>query len=233
MSGRCCNAVGVWLGFALVSGDIGAWTGRCAAADPETTGKKDLPGALRFEPAWRRKGDCGPLSLFVLMRLNDHPVTIEEIETVVPFDEERGCTLADLARGSEQLGFATEVRFVKPQDFARLPTPFIVHTNGSLEKGIGHYAVIVDCFPSEHEFSVIDTTYELFRRQTEGSILTNYSGYVLVLKPSALARLKPVGIMTLCMAGAILLIGRPGRVISSLCAVFGIRGKAKSRKLNG
>src|ERR1700676_2769191 len=55
-----------------------------------------VPTEWRFEPPWQGKGDCGPLSLYVLLRLEDQPVTYDQVKAALPHDPERGCSLADV-----------------------------------------------------------------------------------------------------------------------------------------
>jgi hypothetical protein len=141
-----------------------------------------LPKGLRFEPVWRQRGDCGPLSLYVLMRLEDRGVSVQEVEKVLPFDPERGCSLADIARAADALDFPTELRFVNPRDLPNVPFPFILHAAGSLETGTGHFLVVVGYSPEERLYQVIDTSYETFRSQTEESVCRDFSGYVLLPK---------------------------------------------------
>jgi hypothetical protein len=141
-----------------------------------------VPNDFKFEPPWRQKGDCGALALYVLMRLHNREVTITDVKKFVPFDPQVGCSLADLSRGAEALGFATEIRFVNPQDLHKLPQPFILHTQGSLERGVGHFGVIVDYRLEERKFYLIDTTFDMLGPVPEESILKIFSGYVLIPK---------------------------------------------------
>lgn len=142
-----------------------------------------MPNDMKFEPPWREQGDCGPISLYVLMRLSDRKVSVEGIKRVLAIDPEVGCSLADVARAADALGFATELRFVNPKDLPTVSFPFILHQTGSLQRGIGHFAVVVGYSPEEHLYSAIDTTFEQFHKVTEGAMLSGFSGYVLVPKP--------------------------------------------------
>ena len=73
---RCCRRAAVVLSMSLVIFsvlDMEAQTDAFAAprTEPkEQTDFPDVPADMKFEPAWRNKGDCGPVSLFVLMRLS-------------------------------------------------------------------------------------------------------------------------------------------------------------------
>jgi ABC-type bacteriocin/lantibiotic exporter with double-glycine peptidase domain len=116
------------------------------------------------------------------MRLLDRKVSLGEIKRVLPFDPVVGCSLADVARAADALGFATEIRFVNPQNLPTCAFPLILHKTGSLQRGIGHFAVVVGYSPERRLYSSIDTSYEQFQRVTEEALLTGYSGYVLVPK---------------------------------------------------
>ncbi len=131
-------------------------------------------------PWWREKGDCGPLALFVLMKLEGKQVTVHDIKRLTPFDPEQGCSLHDLCRTSEKLGMLTEVRFVKPSDLSNLPHPFILHGVASIERNLGHFVVIVDYDPDGENYAVIDPIRESFAWSPEASVHNGYSGYVLV-----------------------------------------------------
>jgi hypothetical protein len=156
-----------------------------------------IPNDMKFEPRWRERGDCGPISLYVLMRLSDRKVSLEGVKRVLSFDPEIGCSLADVARAADALGFATELCFVNPKDLPTTSFPFILHQTGSLQRGIGHFAVVVGYSPETHLYSAIDTTYEQFHRVTEGALLSGFSGYVLVPK-------RDEGGMSRAMFGGIL-----------------------------
>jgi ABC-type bacteriocin/lantibiotic exporter with double-glycine peptidase domain len=138
-----------------------------------------VPDNLQFEPPWRKSGDCGPLALYVLMRLRDREVSVAEVEEVLPFDARTGCSFADITRAAEALDFATEVRFVNPRQLRQVPYPYILHGAGSLERGVGHFLVVVGFSPEKSEYYVIDTDYETLRSQTEESILMDFTGYVM------------------------------------------------------
>jgi ABC-type bacteriocin/lantibiotic exporter with double-glycine peptidase domain len=120
-----------------------------------------------------------------MMRLFDRRIALDEVKRILPFDPELGCSLADVARGGDALGFPAEVRFVKPTDLATLPFPFVLHSMGSLQKGTGHFRVVVRYSPQRRLWSVVDTTFGGFQEETEEAFLQGFSGYVLVPKNSA------------------------------------------------
>jgi hypothetical protein len=141
-----------------------------------------LPDNFKFEPAWRDKGDCGPLALYLLMRLHGCHVTIGDVKKLTPFDPDRGCSLADLESAAERLGFPVETRFVNPRDLDKLPLPLIVHTEGSLERQMGHFDVIVAYYPEDRKYSIIDSTFGTVHKVHQEAILKNYTGYVLLTR---------------------------------------------------
>src|ERR1700722_4919154 len=105
---------------------------------------KTLPLDFRREPSWREPGDCGPVALYLLMRLSGRDVSLDEVKRAVPWDSKRGCSLADLVRGAQRLGYAAEVRFVSPEKLQQLRYPVIAHGYGTLESGTGHFTLIVN-----------------------------------------------------------------------------------------
>jgi hypothetical protein len=142
----------------------------------------EVPDPFKFEPEWREKGDCGPMALYFLMRLNNRQVTIAEVKKATPFDPEVGCSLADLVRAGDLLGFPAEIRFVRPSDLNKLPFPYIVHTEGSLQRRTGHFDVIVSYSSEERKYEVLNVSFERVDRVPEESILRIYTGYVLLPK---------------------------------------------------
>ena len=152
-----------------------------AAPSPKT------PEALDVKPAWRDPGDCGRQSLYALMHLEGHNAVFADVSKTLVFDAKVGCSLADVARAAEALGFPVEVRFVNPRDLPSLPFPYIMHTAGSLQRGTGHFVLIVGHSPNDHTYSVMDTDQETVRPQSERSLLLGFTGYVLLPKSSVRA----------------------------------------------
>ncbi len=175
--------------FCLIVSLLFIWCCERAACarEPENDGEEaaqpEVPKDMRFEPPWRGRGDCGPISLYILMRLSGRTTSLGEVQRILPVDGEVGCSLAGIARAAESLDFATEIRFVNPQDLPRLPFPFILHSTGSLQRGIGHFVVVVGHSPEKQTYSTIDTTFHGFRPVTEEALLTGFTGYVLSPKP--------------------------------------------------
>lgn len=154
-------------------------------------GASPLSPDLKFEPQWRDQGDCGPLCLYLLMRLKGHTVSVQDVKESLHYDPVVGCSLADVARAAEKLGFPVEIRFVNPRELPEVGRPFIAHVGGSLERGIGHFLVIIDYSRELSQYTAIDTTYQRLRAQTEGSLLAGYSGYVLTPKYGSAGEKSP------------------------------------------
>lgn len=140
----------------------------------------DVPADMKFEPSWRERGDCGPLSLYALMRLCGFQTTIQEVKRVLPFDSDVGCSLADVALAAAALGLDADVRFVNAQAIPTVPRPFVLHATGSLQRGIGHFTVVVGYSPESRLYSVIDSDLGGTDLRTEDAVLRGYSGYLLV-----------------------------------------------------
>jgi Peptidase C39 family len=135
---------------------------------------------MRFEPSWRKPADCGPASLYVLMRLLGRKTSAKEVLEAIPINPESGCTLEALREKSAQLGCPTTIRYVDPSDLSSVPCPFIAHYNGSLASGVGHFLVVVGYSPQRRQFRTLNTEGEFLTWTSEGMMCKNYSGYVLV-----------------------------------------------------
>ena len=167
----------------------------------------EVPADMRWEPPWRKPGDCGPAALFVFMKLEGKQVTMDEITGLLPVTPEKGCSLEGIHRAAGKLGMPTEVRYVKPRDLSDVPPPFILHGITSIETGVGHFRVIVDYDPQKKNYAQIDTDENEFLWNPEGTILDGYSGYVLVHKCQA-ARMWDcwIGYCLILLGGGVLLI---------------------------
>ncbi len=187
---------------AIVIGSFVALRGmRVAVAEEPTTDTKSesstnilMPQQFRFEPSWRKPGDCGPMSLYVLMQLLGYPIDIEKVLTTTPFDPKKGCSLEVLSETSNVLGLQTMIRFVNPKDLPFVPRPFILHSNASLVTGIGHFLVVVNYSPERREYATINTDDDNFGWYPEAVVTRNFSGYVLV--PSELTENHIVRILS-------------------------------------
>lgn len=174
---------------------------RNSESDKKDTVQPEVPKDMRFEPSWRGRGDCGPIALYILMRLAGRTKSLDEVQQILPVDSDVGCSLASIARAADSLDFATEIRFVNPQDLPRLPFPFILHSTGSLQRGIGHFTVVVGHSPENKTYSTIDTTFHGFKKITEEALLTGFTGYVLVPKTGV------NGISQYAVSGSLILVG--------------------------
>lgn len=97
-----------------------------------------------WKPTWRERGDCGPVALFVLLKLEDREVTLPWVKQHVSIDAVHGCSLASLSEASEELGFPLDVRYVNPAKITEVPRPFILHGISEMKGNIGHFVVVVD-----------------------------------------------------------------------------------------
>jgi hypothetical protein len=133
-------------------------------------------------PDWRQEGDCGPSSLFVLMKLEGRNVTLGEVKDKIRLDPVKGCSLASLAEASEKFGFPVEVLYVTPSDVTKIPRPFIMHGVSQKKESIGHFIVVVDYDAHKRHLTVIDPIRERISVNPLDSFLMEYSGYVLIPK---------------------------------------------------
>lgn len=141
-----------------------------------------LPEGWNWEPAWRQKGDCGPVCLFVMARMTGIDASIQQVKNLVPTDPQVGCSMEVLCCKARELGMETEARFLKPEGLPDVPTPFILHGIQSVKTGEGHFLVIVGFDREKRHFLVIDPTFEDLHRVPEANIISAFSGYVLALK---------------------------------------------------
>lgn len=179
----------------------------CAGRGAETDGdnEKELPLEMRFEPGWRSEGDCGPLPLYALMRLNGRAISYDQVRRAVPYDSKTGCSMKDLALAGESLGFVSEIRFLKPSELRQLSGPFILYANGSLEHKIGHFAVVVD--HDEQGFRVINTDHGTLETWPDQAVLREYGGYVLMASGATGRRWQFVAIAGLSLVAVVALDG--------------------------
>lgn len=172
--------------------------------DKEDTGCVDLPADLRFEPEWRQKGDCGRCALYILMRLEGRDISMSRMKSAVRVDPDAGCSMADLSRAANELGFPVEIRFVTPKEMAQLPCPYILHWNGSLKSGVGHFAVITGFSENLKQVHLIDAQFDESRSTPEGALARSYSGYVLVPIRGGYVRNAALGSFSLLFLAALI-----------------------------
>lgn len=139
-----------------------------------------VPQAMRWEPPWRKKADCGPISLYVFARLIGLEVAFDRIERQIQVDPVRGCTLDQLCRAADEMGLSAEARFVQPDDLTTVPFPCILHGIDGLGAGAGHFLVLTGYSGSRRQFAAINPSTELFGWVPEASVRQLYTGYVLV-----------------------------------------------------
>lgn len=142
--------------------------------------------AMHWEPPWRDRGDCGPVALYLLMRLEGRDTSIEAVKQMVPYDADRGCSLADLAVAADKMSFPVEIRFVPERDLPLLGVPFIYHAEGSLKQGTGHFGVVAGYSSKRHQFITVDTEFESSGWIPVENLSTSYSGYILIPKRSSI-----------------------------------------------
>lgn len=147
---------------------------------PETL--PELPSEYRYDRSWQTGAQCGPVSLFFLLRLAGKPVKFDEVLGDIAVDS-RGCSLADLAAAAERFGL-TNVKVIKtaPDQFSRLPKPFIIHWDvvGRDPSQTGHFDVVLGV-RNEGDLSVIDTTNCILKTIKPHVSATEMSGYALII----------------------------------------------------
>lgn len=181
-------------------------------AAAESAASRSLPAKYCWEPAWRDKGDCGPIALHVLFRLLGRRSSIPEVKQAVPFDAMRGCSLADLDVAARKFGVPVEVRFVNPRDLPSLPGPYILHAKVGLQDPAGHFLVVTGHSNSRGGvFATINTSDATFDWVPEASVASTFSGYVLT-PASAQGNSPPTQLaISLLLGGALAWLTRTWR----------------------
>ncbi|TWT72317.1 cysteine peptidase family C39 domain-containing protein [Crateriforma conspicua] len=89
---------------------------------------------------WRDERCCGPVSLYVLAKLADQPLDLEEIIRIAP-PSDKGVSLRQLEKASDQLGFpVTAITFSDIGFLRSLTLPAIAHVSSARD---GHYVVVL------------------------------------------------------------------------------------------
>jgi competence protein ComGC len=131
-------------------------------------------------PLDREANDCGPQSLFLLLKLIGFQGSIFDVKRESPTIRGVGCSIESLRVASERLGCAMDVRYVAKKDLCRLELPVLIHGFKNGTPGHGYFAVIVDYDRSKDTFAMASPHLEQVDWFSSQSVLTNYSGYVLV-----------------------------------------------------
>jgi hypothetical protein len=173
----------------------------------ESKSVEDVSGETwNWIPEWRDQADCGPNALYVLMKLEGHNVTLQQVKKLVPLDPVRGCSMETLISASKKLGVPVEARFVKPGELSKVPRPFILHGITSQEKNLGHFIVVVDFDKKKKIYSLIDPIRETYTRNPESSLLHGYSGYLLIPRYSNIWKWNMLSGVSLTLCGLGLLV---------------------------
>jgi hypothetical protein len=163
-----------------------------SSGDLPSSSTQDVPDDMKWEPPWRSQGDCGPVAIYLLMQLLTYEISIDQIKEVVPTHPVLGCSMQDLVNGCNQLGFPAELRFVTPIELADLPMPFVVHKTASIEKGTGHFIVVVAFSQKNRTYAIIHPEQEQLLWVPEATMLNQFSGYVMVPVDAAVNRWEQI-----------------------------------------
>jgi hypothetical protein len=144
------------------------------------TDPSPVPSNWRWEPSWRSPSDCGPMGLYVLLKLLDYDVSIDRVRQELPVDQDKGCTLASLTAASIRLGCPATGSFVSPDALSSIKSPYILHCNGSQISGVGHYLVIASHSAERKGFLVLNTDQHVCGWVPDDTIYSQFSGYILL-----------------------------------------------------
>lgn len=138
-------------------------------------------------PWWNDGLFCGPNALYVLMRLNNVPVTMEEVHSKIEIRPGLGCTPEQLKIAGGELGFDLEERFVLVDQLLDLQRPFILHGAQSEDRddAKGHYWVVVGYDESSQMFAIVDASSGIYRMIRLAQIEKQFSGWVVVPQVTA------------------------------------------------
>ena len=177
------TAIVICLGFALCLEELfGSEHKTTSNPKKEVTLPDGNNNFFQWEPTWRSPSDCGPMALYSLMKLCGHDTTLQEVSEAIELEPKVGCSMNDLLQGSKSLSFPAEARFINPNSLTAVPPPFIVHLKGSLKTGVGHFLLIVDYSDEKKQFAMIDTDRDFLGWVPKDSVLSLFSGYVLIPK---------------------------------------------------
>jgi hypothetical protein len=148
----------------------------------------DDKGEWFWKPTWLETNACGPNSLFVLLKVLGKNVTLDQVKDRVKCDPVRGCTMADLSEAASALGVPADVRFVRPNELADVPFPFIIHGVSGLKAKTGHFRVVVARDSEKQLLATIDPMRESFQWNPEKGFISDYSGYIFVPRRHSVPR---------------------------------------------
>lgn len=183
--------------------------------DAAEMGNTNLTQASKWcwEASWREPKDCGRIALYILLRLEGKPTSMEDLKSTVPVDAEVGTSMAELQEAGNALGLATEVQFVKPRELRSLGFPYVLHGKTGLKSKTGHFLVVVDRNPKTGALAAIDPVWQSFEWYAEQAVLSSYSGYVLVPKRPRTVEFACLAVLT--TMAALLWIGLKPRAVFS------------------
>lgn len=139
-------------------------------------------GAFNWVPEWRKRSDCGPAALYVLMSLMGKDASLDDISKAIKVDPEMGCSISDVVQAAHQFDFDVESRFVQPSQVFQLRPPFILHGKKSELSKTGHFVVVVGFSENKRLMKVVDPVLASFSENPTDSVLQGYSGYVICPK---------------------------------------------------
>jgi ABC-type bacteriocin/lantibiotic exporter with double-glycine peptidase domain len=184
-----------WIHWSLIWVSFFVWS-HVLPSSSSATNEGNQPANVRVEnivqstfnwiPTWRSENDCGPLALYLLMRLNHIDVDVDTVKSKIPIDPKFGCSLADLDRAASQLNFPLQSLYVDPMELKLLKPPFIYHGRVGEDHKSGHFNVILQYNAATKKFKLINQEGESIDERDEKEILHSATGYVLIKRESYL-----------------------------------------------
>jgi predicted double-glycine peptidase len=133
--------------------------------------------------ATRTTSECGPNSLYMLLRLRGHSVSYEQVSRRLEIGPS-GTSLLQLQRAAAALNVKAQVCRLTFEDFVRCPKPVIAHFREVPWSGAdtaGHYVVVLDV--DDSGVDILDGSFGTRRRCRLYGFQYYWSGYVLTIAP--------------------------------------------------
>lgn len=143
-----------------------------------------LPDSIRLEKGWQSGPNCGPVSLFFLLRLLGYNVDRDEVLNRVSVTAE-GCSLADLQAAAAHFGMKTKTIKFTPEDRLGFQRPYIIHwiaRDGRQARD--HFDVVVRN-NQDGSAEIIDGTDAVAKQLSARVVVERMSGYALIPDESA------------------------------------------------
>lgn len=173
--------------------------------------------------AERRRMTCGSNAVFLMLRLQGIPTSLETVEQLLPVND-AGHSMSSLQDTAATLGLPLDLRRIGLEDLETCPMPLISFSeNYNIDTGLGHYLVVFGV--RDGLVYYLDSTTGKRGQATLRGFAHNLSGYVLFPSPTVATSFASFG---LAGAGFFLTFGlvtlllrrRTRRVLASIACLL-------------